>query len=144
VEDGKIPRNMMNQAFDPLNLLILAIAVVAGFAAGGFTIRHTGIKSLGELREAARAGVIGPQTAIGGVLGLLAGLLFILPGLISDAAAVLLLLPVMRRIAERYLSRSGMRKGAIVIDAEAVEITEQALLHPEKHLEKNEESPWNR
>ena len=50
----------------------------------------------------------------------------------------------MRRIAERYLSRSGMRKGAIVIDAEAVEITEQALLHPEKYLEKNEESPWNR
>ena len=119
------------------------LAVLAGFAAGGFIIRHTGVKSLGELREAARAGVIGPQTAIGGVLGLLAGLLFILPGLISDVAAILLLLPVMRRIAERYIDKSGMRKGAVMIDAEAVEIAEQALPHPERHREKNEESPWN-
>jgi UPF0716 protein FxsA len=116
------------------------LAVICGFVAGGVTIRHTGIKSLSELRQAAQTGELGPQTAIGGMLGFLAGVLFILPGLLSDIAAILLLLPFMRQIVERRMSRPGVRRGAVVIDAEAVEIHEERL----PPQEKNEDSPWRR
>jgi UPF0716 protein FxsA len=116
------------------------LAVILGFMAGGVTIRHTGVKSLTELRQAGQTGQLGPETAIGGILGFLAGVLFILPGLLSDIAAILLLLPFTRQIVERRMSRPGARRGAVVIDAEAVEIHEDRL----PPQEKNEDSPWRR
>jgi UPF0716 protein FxsA len=116
------------------------LAVILGFMAGGVTIRHTGVKSLSEIRQAGQTGQLGPETAIGGILGFLAGVLFILPGLLSDVAAILLLLPFTRQIVERRMSRPGARRGAVVIDGEAVEIHEDRL--PPR--EKNEDSPWRR
>jgi UPF0716 protein FxsA len=118
------------------------LAVILGFAAGGLTIRHTGVKSLNELREASRRGSIGPDTAIGGLLGFLAGILFILPGLLSDLAALLLLLPFVRQIVERRIRRPSARQGGVVIEGKAVEIREERLSpHPDQ--EKTEASPWN-
>jgi len=119
------------------------LAVTLGFIAGGLTIRHTGLKSLNELKEASRKGSIGPDTAIGGLLGFLAGILFILPGLLSDVAALILLLPLTRQIVDRRLRRPSARQGGIVIEGEAVEIREERL-PPEPDQEKNGASPWNR
>lgn len=115
-------------------------AVLAGFVAGGLTIRHAGLKSLTELRRASQTGQVGPDVAIGGLLGVLAGILFILPGLLSDVAALLLLLPFMRRIVGNRMRQPRARSGAVVIEGEAVEIHEDRL--PPK--EKNEDSPWTR
>ncbi|MGE0005535.1 MAG: FxsA family protein [Parvibaculaceae bacterium] len=119
------------------------LAVILGFVAGGLTIRHTGVKSLNEVREASKSGLIGPHAAIGGLLGVLAGVLFILPGLLSDVAGILLLLPFMRQIVERRMGRPSARRGGVVIDGEAVEIHEERLTPPPGQ-EKNEASPWNR
>jgi UPF0716 protein FxsA len=118
------------------------LAVMLGFLAGGLTIRHTGVKSLNELKEASQRGYIGPNTAISGLLGFLAGILFILPGLLSDVAAVLLLLPFKRQMFEHRLSRPSRRQGGGVIEGEAVEIHEERL-PSEPDQEKNEASPWN-
>jgi UPF0716 protein FxsA len=118
------------------------LAVVLGFVAGGVTIRHTGVKSLNELKEAGQRGYIGPNTAIGGLLGFLAGILFILPGLISDIAAIILLLPITRHIIERRVGRQAAPQGGVVIEGEAVEIREERL-PPEPEQEKNETSPWH-
>jgi UPF0716 protein FxsA len=119
------------------------LAVILGFVAGGVTIRHTGLKSLNELRAASQSGKIGPNPAIGGLLGFLAGVLFILPGLLSDAAAILLLLPFMRKVVASRMGKPTMRRGGVVIDGEAVEIHADRL-PPEPGEEKNENSPWNR
>jgi UPF0716 protein FxsA len=119
------------------------LAVILGLVAGGLTIRHTGIRSLNEVRAASQSGTIGPNAAIGGLLGVLAGILFILPGLLSDIAGVLLLLPFMRHIVEVRFSRPTARKGGVVIEGEAVEIHEERL-PPQTGQEKNEASPWNR
>jgi UPF0716 family protein affecting phage T7 exclusion len=98
---------------------------------------------LNEVRAASQSGTIGPNAAIGGLLGVLAGILFILPGLLSDIAGVLLLLPFMRHIVEVRFSRPTARKGGVVIEGEAVEIHEERL-PPQTGQEKNEASPWNR
>jgi UPF0716 protein FxsA len=116
------------------------VGVVAGFIAGGVTIRHAGLKSLSELRRASQTGQLGPDVALGGLLGVLAGILFILPGLLSDVAAILLLFPFMRRIIGSRMGRPTVRRGAVVIDGEAVEIHEDRL----PPQEKNDNSPWNR
>ncbi len=116
------------------------LAVLAGFVAGGLTIRHTGVKSLAEIRQAGQTGQVGPETALGGLLGFLAGVLFILPGLLSDAAAILLLLPFVRHLIGRRFSRPSARRGGVVIDGEAVEVHEDRL----PPQEKNEDSPWRR
>jgi UPF0716 protein FxsA len=116
------------------------LAVILSFVAGGLTIRHTGVKSLNELKEASQKGYIGPDTAVGGLLGFLAGILFILPGLLSDVAAILLLLPITRDIVERRI-RPSARQGGVVIEGEAVEIREERL-PPEPNQEKNDASPW--
>lgn len=122
------------------------LAVILGFMAGGLTIRHTGIRSLNEIAQASRSGQsgAGAQAAIGGMLGFFAGILFILPGLLSDVAAVLLLIPVSRRLVEAYMVRNGVRRnpapGSVVIDGEAVEIIDDRL----PPQEKNDNSPWNR
>jgi UPF0716 protein FxsA len=119
------------------------LAVILGFVLGGLTIRHTGIKSLNEIREASQKGYIGPNAAIGGMLGFLAGILFILPGFLSDIAAILLLLPFMRQIVERRVSRPSARRGGVVIEGEAVEIREERL-PPETKPENDDATPWNR
>jgi UPF0716 protein FxsA len=119
------------------------LAVILGFFAGGLTIRYAGVRSLNELKKASQRGYIGPNTAIGGLLGFLAGILFILPGLLSDAAAILLLLPFTRHMVERRISRPTARQGGVVIEGEAVEIREERPAH-EPQQEKNEASPWHR
>jgi len=92
------------------------------------------------LRRASQTGQLGPDVALGGLLGVLAGILFILPGLLSDVAAILLLFPFMRRIIGSRMGRPTVRRGAVVIDGEAVEIHEDRL----PPQEKNDNSPWNR
>ena len=67
--------------------------------------------------------------AADGVFGALAGLLFIIPGLFSDALALILLLPWLRkrfaRLVEPHIS-AGRRRQPMgpIIDAEVVEIDE--------------------
>jgi UPF0716 protein FxsA len=117
------------------------LAVLAGFIAGGLTIRHAGLKSLNELRRASQTGQVEPDMAIGGLLGVLAGILFILPGLLSDAAGLLLLLPFMKRIIGNRMGRPTVCRGAVVIDGEAIEIHDDRLPSQEKT---EEDSPWNR
>ncbi len=123
------------------------LAVILGFVAGGLTIRHTGVRSLNEIAQASRTGQsgAGAQAAIGGLLGFFAGILFILPGLLSDVAAILLLIPVSRRLVEAYMVRKGgvrqnRAPGSVVIDGEAVEIIDDRL----PPQEKNDNSPWDR
>lgn len=121
------------------------LAVILGFVAGGLTIRHTGIRSLNEIAQASRTGqTTGAEAAIGGILGFFAGVLFILPGLLSDVAAILLLIPVSRRLVGAYVARNTVRQkrgpGSVVIDGEAVEIIDDRL----PPQEKNDNSPWNR
>lgn len=121
------------------------LAVILGFVAGGLTIRHTGIRSLNEIAQASRTGqTTGAEAAIGGILGFFAGVLFILPGLLSDVAAILLLIPASRRLVGAYVARNTVRQkrgsGSVVIDGEAVEIIDDRL----PPQEKNDNSPWNR
>lgn len=124
------------------------LGVFLGLAAGGFVIRHEGLKSINRLKEAMRTGLPPGGAAGAGLAGIGAGFLFMLPGFLSDAMALLLLTPwtrsaLMRTLYRRWRvveTRHGVRRrgpGGPVIEAEAIEV----------HGPGNDEtrsSPWKR
>ncbi|MFD4649407.1 FxsA family membrane protein [Streptomyces sp. NPDC058441] len=129
------PRRSRVRTFLPLGIaawLVLEIwllTVVAG-AAGGFTvfllllagivlgavvIKRAGrraFKNLSETLQQQQSGAVpaGEQRSGGNGLLMLAGLLLMIPGLISDALGLLLLVPPVRSALSRYTERTIERK----------------------------------
>jgi UPF0716 protein FxsA len=83
-----------------------ALAIILlGMAVGGWLIRRAGTHSLREIRGQ-RAPEEPPLSFSNAALQLVAGLLFLLPGVLSDLLAVGLLIPWTRRQLARWLLRS--------------------------------------
>jgi UPF0716 protein FxsA len=123
-----------------LGAFIPVLAVVAGFIAGGMVIRHTGLKSLVLLRGTGRDTLKQRDVAAGGLAGVLAGILFILPGLLSDVAALALLTPFARRFLAKRFNTASPGNQTIIIEGEAVEVTGEG-----RRIEGDTDpSPWQR
>ncbi|WP_055492937.1 FxsA family membrane protein [Streptomyces sp. TP-A0356] len=88
------------------------LLLVAGFVLGSVVIRRAGRRAFRNLSETLRAGSPGAEPTGGGGNGLtmLAGLLLMLPGLISDAVGLLLLLPPVQKTVRGYTERTIDRK----------------------------------
>ncbi|MEU2064685.1 FxsA family membrane protein [Streptomyces sp. NPDC013455] len=78
------------------------LLLVAGLVAGSVVIKRAGRRAFQSLNAALRQG--GAPAGNGGGNGLttLCGLLLMLPGLVSDAAGLLLLLPPVQKAVSRY------------------------------------------
>jgi UPF0716 protein FxsA len=122
------------------------LAVIASMIAGASVIRWQGIKTLTGLRSALNGGSLREVNAAHGALIYLAGMLLILPGFLTDLAAIALLIAPVRRIIMGYLrSRVDIRttthvwpsnahRRPPIIEGEAVEVA------PKPVSDKN--SPW--
>ncbi|MFF5537693.1 FxsA family membrane protein [Streptomyces cinerochromogenes] len=90
------------------------LLLVAGVVAGSVVIKRAGRRAFRSLNEALQQGG-SPARGGGNGLMMLGGLLLMIPGLVSDAAGLLLLLPPVQkavsRFAENALERS-LRKAA--------------------------------
>lgn len=122
-----------------LGALVPVLLVIAGFIAGGLVIRHTGLKSLALLRGMGRDTLKQRDAAAGGLAGVLAGIFFILPGLLSDVAALVLLTPFARRFLARRFKVAGAASETIIIEGEAVEVAPERPL-----IDGDNRSPWQR
>src|SRR5689334_20814655 len=103
--------------------------------AGAAIIRRQGIRTLNGLRGALNGGSLREVNAADGALVYVAGLLLILPGFLSDIAAIALLLPAVRQlivnrlrrhvtISETHIWTDGQRRSpAPVIEGEAIDVT---------------------
>lgn len=119
------------------------LLILAGFVAGALVIRSTGLSALRQARDAMARGEPAVLPLLATATGVCAGLLLMLPGFLSDLAALLLLLPLTRRwVSGRLGAGSGARDagpdirrtadGATVIDASyrVVETEVDVRLHP--------------
>jgi UPF0716 protein FxsA len=129
-------------------------AVLASGAIGVALIRHQGVRTVRRIREAFGRGIVPAGEAGAGVAGVAAGLLFILPGFLSDLAGLLLLVPGVRRLAFGAIgARAGLsatgayavrvrpkrrNSPAPLIEGEAIEVT------GEPPASQDERSPWRR
>jgi len=82
----------------------LAIVIITGFV-GAFLARAQGIMVLAQIRRDLAEGRMPAPRLMDGVMILIAGVLLITPGLITDTAGFLLLIPVVRSTIRAWLRR---------------------------------------
>ncbi|GAA3100033.1 FxsA family membrane protein [Streptomyces rectiviolaceus] len=96
--------------------LTVFLLLVAGVVLGGMVIKHAGRRAFRELSEAVQRqqqGGLTPHPSErggGNALTMLGGLLIILPGLISDALGLLLLVPPVQKAVSRKAEKTFERK----------------------------------
>lgn len=90
--------------------LFAVLWVFLMFMLGGALLRRAGMASVMRLREAQASGVLRQQVMLDEMSTGFAALLFIIPGLVSDFLAVLVLIGPLRRALARWLT-GGSREG---------------------------------
>ncbi|MEU6480166.1 FxsA family membrane protein [Streptomyces sp. NPDC047017] len=86
------------------------LLLVAGFVLGAVVIKRAGRRAFQNLNEALQRGGAPSQGRGGNGLMMLAGLLLMIPGMLSDAAGLLLLLPPVQRAVGGLTQRTVDRK----------------------------------
>ncbi|MEV3911515.1 MULTISPECIES: FxsA family membrane protein [Streptomyces] len=87
------------------------LLLVAGFVLGSVVIKRAGRRAFQNLNEALqRGGAPSSSGSSGNGLMMLGGLLLMIPGLISDAVGLLLLIPPVQKAIGRYAERTFDRK----------------------------------
>jgi UPF0716 protein FxsA len=89
----------------PTILLVLATSLV-----GAWLLRNAGVRAWRGLRAAGSSGRPPGQELGQGLLGLLSGLLLVLPGFLTDLVGLALLAPPVRRVAGRGVQRVAERR----------------------------------
>jgi UPF0716 protein FxsA len=75
--------------------------LIAGMAVGALIIRYQGFLTLMRVRDAMLRGEAPTMALLEGLLLLVSGFLFVLPGFFTDALGLLLLVPFLRRLLIR-------------------------------------------
>ncbi|KUO11240.1 FxsA family membrane protein [Streptomyces sp. DSM 15324] len=83
---------------------VVFLLLVAGFVLGSVVIKRAGRRAFRNLNEALQRGG-SPSKGSGNGLMMLGGLLLMIPGLISDAVGLLLLLPPVQKAIGAYAER---------------------------------------
>lgn len=91
-------------------LATIGLLLVAGIA-GSALVRRQGILAADRLHEELERGVMPADALFDGVLILFAAVLLIVPGILTDVAAIALLVPPSRAVVKQLLRRSLARGG---------------------------------
>ena len=101
-----------------LGVALTLVWVIGAMLAGLALLRHTGLQAVGRLRAALAEGREPGHSIIDAACFAAAALLLIIPGFVSDALALILLLPVtrhwlLRRTAAHFEARVYQHTGTI-------------------------------
>ena len=108
-----------------IGVVPVLLLVIGGAMAGIILIRTGGMSVAAAFRQPPRPQAEQPNRVVNGVFRVIAGLLLIVPGFLSDAVGLCLLLPpVQRWIAGQFDAAfdTPHPSGGPIIEAEAVEI----------------------
>lgn len=115
--------------------LTVFLLLVAAFILGSVVIKRAGrraFRNLSETLQQQQSGVApasGTGKGDGNGLMMLGGLLLMLPGLISDAVGLLLLIPPVQKALSRYAERTIDRKIAAAAPGTLGDAFQQARMH---------------
>jgi UPF0716 protein FxsA len=122
-----------------IGVLLMLLALVASWPIGSWLLRAQGRAAWRRLGEAAARSRPPGREVLDGALIMIAGVLLIVPGFITDALAAVLLLPPARALARRQLVRnlrsrvvlSGTRVGGTTppydVDSTATDVDQPQL-----------------
>ncbi|MFC9113856.1 MULTISPECIES: FxsA family membrane protein [Streptomyces] len=119
------------------NGLVVFLVLVAGVVLGSVVIKRAGrraFKNLTETLQQQQNGTVAPGSrpnSEGNGLTMLGGLLLIIPGPISDALGLLLLVPPVQKAVSRYAERTFERKlrEAAASQGSLGDVFQQARMH---------------
>ncbi|MEV6534214.1 FxsA family membrane protein [Streptomyces sp. NPDC051639] len=109
------------------------LLLVAGFVLGSVIVKRAGRRAFRNLSETLQQQQSGAAPTGGGGDGnglmMLGGLLLMLPGLISDAVGLLLLIPPIQKALSRYAERAIERKIREAVPGSVGDAFQQARIH---------------
>lgn len=85
--------------------LLLLVSLI-----GAWLVKRQGLGVMARIREQRSAGRIPATEAFDGALILVAGVLLVIPGFVTDAFGLLLLFPPIRAVVRRFVSRRVLRE----------------------------------
>ncbi|MFF3335805.1 FxsA family membrane protein [Streptomyces sp. NPDC002888] len=104
------------------------LLLLAGFVLGSVVIKRAGRRAFQNLNEALQRGG-SPSSGGGNGLMMLGGLLLMIPGLISDAVGLFLLIPPVQKAVGRYAERTVDRKLREAASGGLGDAFQQARIH---------------
>ncbi|MES4892638.1 FxsA family membrane protein [Streptomyces sp. NPDC096012] len=108
--------------------LTVFLLLVAGFVAGSVVIKRAGRRAFRSLNEALQRGG-SPERGGGNGLMMLGGLLLMIPGLVSDVAGLLLLLPPVQRAVSRHTENALEKRLRTAAPGSLGDAFQQARMH---------------
>ena len=84
--------------------LTIALIIFSGLL-GLLLARFEGLRTLHQIRQNLSQGIVPAEEMVDSVLIFVGGVLFVVPGVITDVAALVLLIPFTRTIFKRWLRR---------------------------------------
>ena len=84
--------------------LTIALIIFSGLL-GLLLARFEGLRTLRQIRQNLSHGIVPAEEMVDSVLIFVGGVLFVVPGVITDLAALVLLIPFTRTIFKRWLRR---------------------------------------
>jgi UPF0716 protein FxsA len=91
---------------EAIGVLLTILLLVASWPVGTWLLRSAGRHAWQRLSEAVAAGRPPGRPVIDGALGLVGGVLFLVPGFITDVLGAALLLSPIRALARRVIERN--------------------------------------
>ena len=91
---------------EAIGVLLTILLLLASWPVGSWLLRSTGRHAWQRLSAAVTAGSPPARPVIDGALGLVGGVLFLVPGFITDVLGVALLLSPIRALARRAIERN--------------------------------------
>lgn len=116
---------------DATSGIAVFLLLLAGFVLGSVVIKRAGRRAFQNLNEALQRGGAPSGSSNGGGNGLmmLGGLLLMIPGVISDAVGLLLLIPPIQKALGRYAERTVDRKLREATQGTLGDAFQQARMH---------------
>ncbi|MFE0357288.1 FxsA family membrane protein [Streptomyces nigra] len=108
--------------------LTVFLLLVAGLVLGSVVVKRAGRRAFQALNEALQRGGT-PERGGGNGLMMLGGLLIMLPGLVSDALGLLLLIPPVQKVVGRLAERTFDRKLREATGGSFGDAFQQARIH---------------
>jgi UPF0716 protein FxsA len=86
----------------------LSVVIVTGFV-GAWLLRWNGLRALARIRDDLARGTLPADSVLDGIVILMAGVLLMTPGLITDTLGLLMMSPIFRLPVRNYVKKRVMR-----------------------------------
>ena len=121
--------------FPTIALLLLVSAL------GAVLVKREGLRVLRRMQEQVAAGNMPSNELLDAVCLLLAGVLLLVPGFVTDAVGLLLLLPPFRLILRGYLKRRNGRKIRVVATYSGRIVNNGQVYDVQGHFDNQQQPP---